>query len=185
MKKRIWFKWVVLGIAVVLFLWLVYALVNTLPFYPVFRKYVGSYEKLQKALEDYPDIYTPNQIDLALTDEEYYLILDGRTIHARPNGYAFGGSLFSNGIEVNYVMQCDKGKIDLSAANTTYRGVPLLYELDEIHNKISFQFTLDHYYYYSGAYYDKGRLAQEEATSLKLQLLELTQQVIDSFLDKR
>lgn len=189
MKKRIRIKWVVLGVVVVLFLWLVYALVTTLPFYPVFRKYVGTYEKLQRALEDYPDMYTANQLELPFTtNEEYYLILDGRTIYAHPNGYAVGGSLLSHGVEVNYGMQCDKGEIDFSAADTSYRGVPLLYELDEIFNKISFQFTLDNYYYYFGAYYDKGTLAQEDVASLnytiKIQLLELTQQVIDSYLDK-
>lgn len=188
MKKRIRIKWVVLGVVVVLFLWLVYALVTTLPFYPAFRKNLGSYSKLQQALEDYPNIYTPNQIDLAFTDVEYNLILDGRSIYAHPNGYAVGGSLISHGVEVNYGMQCDKGEIDLSAADTSYRGVPLLYELDEIFNKISFQFTLDNYCYYFGAYYDKGTLAQEDVASLndtiKIQLLELTQQVIDCYLDK-
>ena len=193
MKKRIRIKWVVLGVVVVLFLWLVYALVTTLPFYPAFRKNVGSYEKLQRALEDYPDMYTANQLELPFTtNEEYYLILDGRTIYAHPNGYAFGGSLLSNGVEVNYGMQCDKGEIDLSAADTSYLGVPLLYELhksaDGVSNMASFQFSLGDYYYSFGAYYDFINMTEEEIASLnkeiKAQLLELTQQVIDCYLDK-
>ena len=195
MKKRIRIKWVVLGVVVVLFLWLVYALVTTLPFYPVFRKYVGSYEKLQRALEDYPDMYTANQLELPFTtNEEYYLIMDGRTIYARPNGYAFGGSLLRNGVIVNYGMQCDKNEIDLSVPDLNYRGIPLKIEIwgpesGILSHGISIHFSPGDHYYSFGAYYDCGTLTEEEMTSLddtiEPQLLELIHQVIDNYLDKQ
>ena len=193
MKKRIRIKWVVLGVVVVLFLWLVGEIIVSIPVYPAFQKQVGSYTELQQALKDNQKIILPSPSKLELTDETYCLRLDGRSIFSHPDGYSFCGTMLNNGVEVDFILDCDKFTSDLHNPDTSYRDIYLKYDTwesstDPIFKSISIQFSLEEQHYSFEATYHHGTLTKEEIAALeeaiRPQLLELAQQVIDCYFDK-
>lgn len=192
MKKRILIKWIILGIAISLILWFVIWLITVIPVYPVFRKYVDSYDDLWQALEDYPEICLPETMTLELNDDEYYIILDDRNIFAEPESYGFGGSMSINGVTAHYGFSCDLVSRDLASPDTEYRNVPLVFERGKLtaessYYHLSTQFRLGDLYYSFGTYYDSSTLSEDNITALESeimpQMIELAHQTIDAYMD--
>ena len=89
-KKHAWLKWVIFSVVLIPLLWLICALITSIPVYPAFQKQVDSYAELQQCLKDIPEVVLPDPSMLELTDQVYVLKLDDRNIFSKPNGYEYG-----------------------------------------------------------------------------------------------
>ena len=107
-KKHAWLKWVIFSVVLIPLLWLICALITSIPVYPAFQKQVDSYAELQQCLKDIPEVVLPDPSMLELTDQVYVLKLDDRNIFSKPNGYEYCGTMLYKGTEVIYDLNCDK-----------------------------------------------------------------------------
>lgn len=72
-KKHAWLKWVIFSVVLIPLLWLICALITSIPVYPAFQKQVDSYAELQQCLKDIPEVVLPDPSMLELTDQVYVL----------------------------------------------------------------------------------------------------------------
>lgn len=52
-KKHAWLKWVIFSVVLIPLLWLICALITSIPVYPAFQKQVDSLCELQQCLQRY------------------------------------------------------------------------------------------------------------------------------------
>ena len=126
-KKHAWLKWVIFSVVLIPLLWLICALITSIPVYPAFQKQVDSYAELQQCLKDIPEAVLPDPSMLELTDQVYVLKLDDRNIFSKPNGYEYCGTMLYEGTEVIYDLNCDKAVKLHSSSGVVYRDIQLDY----------------------------------------------------------
>lgn len=198
MKKRIPVKWIILTVVLALLLGFIVWLITIIPVHSLPEKYLDSYEDLQQALEDHPEICLPELSSLALTDTSYKLLLDGRDILSEPEGYEFCGTAAVNGTQVDYVIRCSKNSGHFSSPDTVYCGIPLKYYDDTLQRHydwgevsfkyISVNFPLGDFYCSFSAEYPHTGMSEEEMTALENdimpQLIELSHHTIDTYTNR-
>ena len=193
MKKRIRFRWIALGIFLAALVIFVGKCISLYPVYPDFKKEVRSYDQIQQALQNHPEICMPDLSDLSLTNEHFSLRLSDRTLFSHPDGYQISGrDRIHFSVEVSYVLDCEKVSLDFSSYEYTYRGIPLkrshfLAEENMIFTSNAILFSLGSYAYSFEASYDHSNLTESEIAALdsaiQTSLLELVYPVVDSYLD--
>lgn len=193
MKKHTYIRWIALGIFLAALVIFVGKCISLYPVYPDFKKEVHSYDQIQQALQNHPEICMPDLSDLSLTNEHFSLRLSDRTLFSHPDGYLIVGS---NGIhfsvKVRYILDCEKVSRDFSSYEYTYRDIPLkhnrfLTEKNTIFTSNAILFSLGSYAYSFEARYDHSNLTESEIAALdsaiQTSLLELVYPVVDSYLD--
>ena len=185
---KLWKKLLIAVFAAIV-LFLAVEIITTWPVYPAFTKEVDSYDALCKPFRNSKTVFLPDEDDVPVSS--YTLLLDGRSIFAKPETYCIQKSEDLDDLSVRYDLVCRTHGETPCSGTLEYRGVPYDVVVSDSPSEsgtwhfVHVAFDIEGVFYRFSAEYQSDELTAEDEKAiqepLRTRLETYAKQVIDKY----